>query len=234
MTVTGEVMASNQAPGGAEIAEPTLTPLSEPASPPPFDLYRPTVTAALPTVLDHAPTTPAASNAAPLACTSRRRARPASGPRSTRRASPRSIRPRSSRSATESGANVFAIDYFGQPAYLAQSPQFYKQAMVGVFERVYEVGPVFRAEPHDTARHLAQYTSLDAEFGFITDHYDVMAMLRDVFAGMVAGVADRAGQAVDLLSVKLPEVPTQIPELRLHCRPGTDGQPGGLGPARRA
>ncbi len=70
-------------------------------------------------------------------------------------------------SATESGANVFGLDYFGRPAYLAQSPQFYKQAMVGVFERVYEVGPVFRAEPHDTARHLAQYTSLDAEFGFI-------------------------------------------------------------------
>ena len=68
-------------------------------------------------------------------------------------------------SATESGANVFALDYFGRPAYLAQSPQFYKQAMVGVFERVYEVGPVFRAEPHDTVRHLAQYISLDAELG---------------------------------------------------------------------
>ena len=57
--------------------------------------------------------------------------------------------------ATESGANVFQLDYFGRPAYLAQSPQLYKQIMVGVFERVYEVGPVFRAEPSDTARHLA-------------------------------------------------------------------------------
>jgi nondiscriminating aspartyl-tRNA synthetase len=85
--------------------------------------------------------------------------------------------------------------------------------MVGVFERVYEVGPVFRAEPHDTARHLAQYTSLDAEFGFITDHHDVMAVLRDVIAGMVAGVADQAGQAAELLSVKLPDVPDQIPAL---------------------
>ena len=68
-------------------------------------------------------------------------------------------------SATEGGANVFPIDWFGRTAFLAQSPQFYKQTMVGVFERVYEVAPVFRAEPHDTARHLAEYVSLDAEIG---------------------------------------------------------------------
>ena len=69
--------------------------------------------------------------------------------------------------ATEGGANVFPVDYLGRPAYLAQSPQFYKQIMVGVFERVFEVGPVFRAEPHDTPRHLNEYVSLDAELGFI-------------------------------------------------------------------
>ncbi len=90
-------------------------------------------------------------------------------------------------SATESGANVFQVDYFGRPAYLAQSPQFYKQVLVGIFERVYEVGPVFRAEPHDTVRHLAEYVSLDVELGFIEDHRDVIAVLRDVVAGMVAG-----------------------------------------------
>ena len=91
--------------------------------------------------------------------------------------------------ATESGANVFPVDYFGRPAYLAQSPQFYKQLMVGVFERVFEVGPVFRAEPHDTGRHLAQYTSLDAELGFISDHRDVMAAVRAAVAGMVQASA---------------------------------------------
>jgi nondiscriminating aspartyl-tRNA synthetase len=110
-------------------------------------------------------------------------------------------------SATESGANVFAIDYFGRPAYLAQSPQFYKQMLVGVFSRVYEVGPVFRAEPHDTARHLAQYTSLDVELGFIADHRDVMAVLRDVLAGMVGAIAERAPDA----PVELPAVPAEIP-----------------------
>ncbi len=76
-------------------------------------------------------------------------------------------------SATESGANVFAVDYFGQRAFLAQSPQFYKQIMVGVFERVFEVAPVFRAEPHDTIRHINEYVSLDVEMGFVRDHRDV-------------------------------------------------------------
>jgi nondiscriminating aspartyl-tRNA synthetase len=92
--------------------------------------------------------------------------------------------------ATEGGANVFPVDYFGRKAFLAQSPQFYKQTMVGVFERVFEVGPVFRAEPHETARHLAEYVSLDMEMGFIRDHRDVMAVLRDVGSAMLVAVGE--------------------------------------------
>ncbi len=213
VAITGLVAASQQAPGGAEVTKPaTLIMLSEPAEPPPFDLYRPALTASLPTVLDHAPTTlrhPKLRAAFEISAAS------VAGFRATLDANgfTEIQTPKIVRSATESGANVFAIDYFGQPAYLAQSPQFYKQAMVGVFERVYETGPVFRAEPHDTARHLAQYTSLDAEFGFIGDHRDVMAMLREVIAGMVAAVGARAGQAVERLGLTLPEVPGQIPEL---------------------
>jgi nondiscriminating aspartyl-tRNA synthetase len=106
---------------------------------------------------------------------------------------------------------VFAVDYFGRPAYLAQSPQFYKQVLVGIFERVYEVGPVFRAEPHDTVRHLAEYVSLDVELGFIEDHREVIGVLRDVVAGMVAGVRERAPEAVALLDVDLPTVPEVLP-----------------------
>ena len=212
LSVTGLVRASHQAPGGAEIVAPELTALSEPAAPPPFDLYRPAMTAALPTVLDHAPVTlrhPALRAGFEIAAAS------VAGFRATLDAAgfTEIQTPKIVRSATESGANVFAIDYFGQPAYLAQSPQFYKQAMVGVFERVYETGPVFRAEPHDTARHLAQYASMDAEFGFIADHHDVMSLLRDVIAGMAAEVLGRAGAALDVLSAKLPQVPAQIPEI---------------------
>ena len=114
-------------------------------------------------------------------------------------------------SATETGANLFSFDYFGRPAFLAQSPQLYKQTMVGVFERVYEIGPVFRAEPHETGRHLAEYTSLDAEVGFIRDHFDVMAVLREAVAEMMESVRERAAQAVELLEVDLPEVPAEIP-----------------------
>ena len=210
--VDGTVTASPQAPGGAEIISPVITPLSGPAAPPPFDLYRPTVTASLPAVLDGAPTTlrhPLLRAPFEISAASVAGFRDALGALGfTEIHTPKIVE-----SATESGANVFGIDYFGKPAYLAQSPQFYKQAMVGVFERVFETGPVFRAEPHDTARHLAQYTSLDAELGFITDHHDVMAMLREAIAGMVTAVHRNSRFAVDLLGLKLPVVPRQIPEI---------------------
>jgi nondiscriminating aspartyl-tRNA synthetase len=207
--VEGVVTASAQAPGGAEITGPVVTPLSAPAAPPPFDLYRPSVPAGLPAILDSAPTSlrhPALRAGFEIAAASVAGFRAALDAMDfTEVHTPKIVQ-----SATESGANVFGIDYFGRPAYLAQSPQFYKQAMVGVFERVYEVGPVFRAEPHDTARHLAQYTSLDAELGFISDHRDVMAVLRDAIDGMVAAVRERPRFARELV---LPEVPGQIPDI---------------------
>src|ERR1039457_5546233 len=152
-----------------------LTTLPESARPPPFDLYRPNVPAGLSVVLDHAgvalrhPMLRAPFEISAAAVRGFRAHLDGEG--FTEIHTPKIVG-----TDTESGANVFALDYFGRPAYLAQSPQFYKQTMVGVFERVYEVGPVFRAEPHDTARHLAQYTSLDVEVGFITDHHDVMAI----------------------------------------------------------
>jgi len=210
--VAGTVTASAQAPGGVELTEPVVTPLSAPAAPPPFDLYRPTVAASLPTVLDHAPTTlrhPVLKAGFEIAAASVAGFREAmDGLGFTEVHTPKIVE-----SATESGANVFGIDYFGRPAYLAQSPQFYKQALVGVFERVYEVGPVFRAEPHDTARHLAQYTSLDAELGFIADHHDVMDVLRDAIARMATTAGERARPALDLLGLQAPAVPPRIPEI---------------------
>jgi nondiscriminating aspartyl-tRNA synthetase len=76
----------------------------------------------------------------------------------------------------EGGTNVFKLDYFGKEVYLAQSPQLYKQALVGVFGKVYDVGPVFRAEHHDTSRHLNEYMSMDFEMGFIDSFEDIMNM----------------------------------------------------------
>ncbi|WP_199750109.1 aspartate--tRNA(Asn) ligase [Amycolatopsis sp. WAC 04169] len=199
--VEGLVTANPQAPGGLELTEPSVGLLSEPAQPPPFELYRPSVAAALPTVLDNAAVAlrhPRLKEVFTIAAASVAGFRSAlDGLGFTEIHTPKIVS-----SATESGANVFGIDYFGKRAFLAQSPQFYKQALVGVFERVYEVGPVFRAEPHDTARHLAQYTSLDAELGFVGDHRDVMAVLREAIAGMAAAVPE-AGI----------EVPEEIPAI---------------------
>jgi nondiscriminating aspartyl-tRNA synthetase len=212
LQVTGTAVANPQAPGGVEVTGPAVTALSGPAEAPPFDLYRPTVTAALPTILDHAPVAlrhPLLRARHAISAASATGFRAAlDGLGFTEIHTPKVVA-----SATESGANVFALDWFGSRAYLAQSPQFFKQAMVGVFERVYEVGPVFRAEPHDTARHLAQYTSLDAELGFVADHRQVMEVLREAVAGMAAAVGERAAHECGLLGVAPPEVPRRIPEI---------------------
>ena len=209
--IRGRVISNPQAPGGAELGEPEIAVLSQASQPPPFDLYRPNLTATLPTILDHAPVSLRHPR---LRATHAIAAAAVAGFREVldRHGFTEIHTPKIVGSATESGANVFRLDWFGRPAYLAQSPQFFKQMMVGVFERVYETGPVFRAEPHDTARHLAQYTSLDAEFGFIDDHQDVMIMVREVIAGMVAAVSRRRAE-VGLLEVSLPEVPAEIPQL---------------------
>ena len=209
----GTVVQSAQAPAGVEVVDPRVVVISQPESTPPFELRRPELNAQLPTLLDHAAVSlrhPARRAIASIAAAS------AHGFRSTLDDMDFTevFTPKVVASATESGANVFPIDWFGRTAYLAQSPQFYKQTMVGVFERVYEIGPVFRAEPHDTVRHLAEYLSLDAEMGFITDHRDVMGLLRGVLAGMLAAIRARAGAAVELLALDLPDVPTEIPTVR--------------------
>jgi len=210
LSVTGRAVASAQAPGGVEVHEPGLELVAEPGEPPPLELWRPTLAAQLPTRLDLAPLAlrhPRAQAVFRVAAASVAGFRDAlDGLGFTEIQTPKIVA-----SATESGANVFAIDYFGRAAYLAQSPQFYKQMMVGVFERVYETGPVFRAEPHDTPRHLSEYVSLDAELGFIADHADVMAVAREAVAGMAASVELRADAAVGLLGIELPRVPAQIP-----------------------
>jgi nondiscriminating aspartyl-tRNA synthetase len=208
--VEGVVVLSDQAPGGVELHDPEVRVVSTPEVAPPFELRRPQLDARLPTLLDNAalalrhPTRRASARVAAASVAGFRRALDELG--FTEVHTPKIVG-----TATETGAGVFALDYFGTPAFLAQSPQLYKQVMVGALERVYEVGPVFRAEPHATARHLAQYTSLDAELGFVRDHTDVMAVVREAVAGMVAEVAARAAPAVDLLAIELPEVPPEIP-----------------------
>jgi nondiscriminating aspartyl-tRNA synthetase len=202
--ITATVTAGEQAPGGVELVEPVIRLLAK-AGELPFELHRPTLTATLPTQLDHAalalrhPVRRAASRTAAAATAGYRTALDEQGFVEIQT-------PKIVAGATESGANVFRLDYFGRPGYLAQSPQFYKQIMAGVFERVFEVGPVFRAEPSDTARHLAQYTSLDAEMGFVTDHRDVMTALTRTLSVMMTTITDRT-------HTPTPKVPREIPAI---------------------
>ncbi|WP_194837052.1 aspartate--tRNA(Asn) ligase [Nocardia sp. XZ_19_369] len=208
--VTGTPIANAKAPGGIEIVEPAILPLSAPAEPPPIELWRPGLGVTLPTMLDHAaiswrhPTRQAVWRIAAASLAGFRRHLDEAG--FTEVTTPKIVD-----QSTESGANVFALDYFGSTAYLTQSPQLYKQMLTGVFERVYEVGPVFRAEPHDTARHLAEYVSLDVEFGFIRDHRDVLDQLRTTLAAMIKTVREKAGAAVETVGAELPVVPERIP-----------------------
>lgn len=114
----------------------------------------------------------------------------------------------------EGGANIFKLPYFGRDAYLAQSPQFYKQMMVGVFERVYEVAPVFRAEKHDTSRHLNEYTSMDFEMGYIHSFEDIMIMEMNMLKYVFAFLKTNTAHELELLRVELPEIMEGIPKIK--------------------
>jgi nondiscriminating aspartyl-tRNA synthetase len=212
IALEGLVVASAQAPGGVELQQLQITVLTPVREALPVLISKREVKAQLPVLLDHAVVT----NRHPG-----RRAlfRLSAGVMAAFRGYLNSIgfteiqTPKVVASATESGANVFAIDYFGRPAYLAQSPQFYKQIMVGVFERVFEVGPVFRAEPHATARHLSEYVSMDLELGFIENHFTVMGVLRNLLDHIFTALQSQYSAELALVGANLPTVPATIPHL---------------------
>ncbi len=116
---------------------------------------------------------------------------------------------------TEGGSNFFKVDYFKKEATLAQSPQLYKQIMVGVFERVFEIGSVFRAEPHFTTRHVCEYVGIDAEMGFIDDFHDVAKLLNKVLVDIFETIRKEGAPYLKLYEVGLPEVPKEIPHFKL-------------------
>ena len=113
----------------------------------------------------------------------------------------------------EGGSNVFKLEYFNKKAELGQSPQFYKQTMVGVYDRVFEAAPVFRAEKHNTTRHLNEYTSLDFEMGYIDSFRDVMDMETGMLQYVMKLLEQDYKNELDMLGVTLPEV-GRIPAVR--------------------
>ena len=115
--------------------------------------------------------------------------------------------------SAEGGANMFRLSYFHRPAVLQQSPQLYKQMMVGVFDRVFETGPVFRAEKHNTRRHLNEYTSLDFEMGYIHSFLDICAMETGFLQYTMNLLEKEYSKELKLLNITLPDV-EKIPYVR--------------------
>ena len=113
----------------------------------------------------------------------------------------------------EGGANVFKLEYFGKKAFLAQSPQFYKQTMVGVYDRVFEAAPVFRAEKHNTTRHLNEYTSLDFEMGYIDSFEDIMNMETAMLSYVFSLLSKEYAKECKILEITMPKT-EQIPTVR--------------------
>jgi nondiscriminating aspartyl-tRNA synthetase len=210
----GKVVESSPSPGGFELHDNTIeviTPVSEPL---PVPLNKPKMNINQPYFLDHAVIGhrhPRQQAVLRLSAGIMRGFREALHARDFVEIQT----PKLVGSATESGADVFAVEYFGQQAYLAQSPQFYKQIMVGVFERVYEVAPVFRAEKHATPRHINEYVSLDVEFGFIEDHFSTMEMLTYVMHGIFDHIREENMSELDLLEVEMPALNRTIPHLHI-------------------
>lgn len=115
--------------------------------------------------------------------------------------------------SAEGGANMFRLSYFHRPAVLQQSPQLYKQMMVGVFDRVFETGPVFRAEKHSTRRHLNEYTSLDFEMGYIHSFLDICAIETGFLQYTMNLLEKEYSKELKLLNITLPDV-EKIPYVR--------------------
>lgn len=116
----------------------------------------------------------------------------------------------------EGGADVFEVKYFDYKAYLSQSPQFYKQIMVGIFERVFTVNKTLRAEPSVTTRHLTEVVTLDAEFGFIENWYELMDMAEYVIKFVFERVEKECKEVLDLYNTSIPKVSDNIPRLKLR------------------
>lgn len=118
--------------------------------------------------------------------------------------------------ATEGGAEVFHIDYFEYDAYLAQSPQLYKQILVGVFEKVFTVSHAYRAEPSMTTRHLTEYISLDAEMGFIDSWQELLEICETVIRNIFSDIKKEAREELEMFGVKISLPKQKIPRLKLR------------------
>lgn len=212
ITVTGKIVANEKAPNGIEVRMQKVTVMSEPAEPMPIPIAKWKMNTSLETNL----------NLRPISLRNVRE-------RAKFRIQEGIVRgfrdflyeqgfteihtPKIGAKGAEGGANIFKLDYFHRPAVLEQSPQFYKQMMVGVFDRVFETAPVFRAEKHNTKRHLNEYTSLDFEMGYIEGFEDIMAMETGVLQNIMKTLVHNYKKEMEILDIFLPNT-DRIPCVR--------------------
>ncbi|STB11200.1 aspartyl-tRNA synthetase [Clostridium novyi] len=125
--------------------------------------------------------------------------------------------PKIVKEGAEGGTEVFEVKYFENKAYLAQSPQFYKQMMVGAgFERVFEIGHAYRAEEHNTNRHLNEYVSMDLEMGFIENEFDIMNLEENLLKFILNSLRIKGKEYLELLKVELPVIYEEIPKIEFN------------------
>jgi nondiscriminating aspartyl-tRNA synthetase len=212
ITVSGKVALAEKAIGGVEIQAAAVEIISPCVAPLAFEINKKALKANLETLLDHrvlsmrSPQIHAVFTIQSTLAGGFREYLAAEG--FTQIFTPKIVA-----TGTEGGSNLFPIDYFDQRAYLAQSPQFYKQMMVGAgFERVFEIAPVYRAEEHNTSRHLNEYLSLDVEMGFIQSEEDLMNLETGLLGHMFGKVARECAAELELLGVAVPEI-SEIPRI---------------------
>ncbi|WEV19887.1 aspartate--tRNA(Asn) ligase [Clostridium perfringens] len=125
--------------------------------------------------------------------------------------------PKIVKEGAEGGTEVFEVKYFENKAYLAQSPQFYKQMMVGAgFERVFEIGHAYRAEEHNTNRHLNEYVSMDLEMGFIENEFDIMNLEENLLKFILNSLRIKGKEYLELVQVELPVIYEEIPKIEFN------------------
>jgi len=214
VSVSGRVREAAKAPGGVEVAADDLQIISPSTVALPFSINKKRVTAGLDVQLDHRvlslrnPTIHAVFKIESVLVGAFR-------DYLVSQDFTQIFTPKIVATGTEGGSELFPVQYFEQQAYLAQSPQFYKQMMVGAgYERVFEIGPVYRAEEHNTTRHLNEYISLDVEMGFINSEEDLMDLETRLLRHMFRAVAERCAPELERLKATVPEV-AEIPRMTL-------------------
>jgi len=212
--VTGTVVAHAKAPGGYEVRASALETVSEATAPPPVELSKEDRTANPDTLLAYRHVTVRSPRTRAVLKVQAELVRAFRAFLDARDFT-EVYTPKLVSAGAEGGANLFEVDYYGKRAYLAQSPQLYKQIMVGVFERVYETAPVYRAEKSHTSRHLAEYLSLDVELGFIESEAEVMDLEEALLRSMFASVRERCGAELAALGAAVPALDAPVPRLPL-------------------